>query len=256
MDDMLLADYGYEYVVKKDGDSWLFFAYAPKEIEEFLQNCCNIPPHRIGKIYFADQLKEVLAKLPIGIDSDNALTLVDGFATIVPRSMLQSEKYAKFTPKLRPKHSVSFKPTSKFDKDSKLERSSAIVAALLILLGLFFFMDGYSYKRAVDKEETKLNALYEEFPQLQSKMVRDSIEEKYENIEKSQRAIRQLLDSFSQLTSKKTILDRLELKPKSIVGRFLIDPAEQKRVMSIAADANLKVKKVNPAILEIEGKIK
>ncbi|HHD74849.1 MAG TPA: hypothetical protein ENL00_03405 [Nitratifractor sp.] len=256
MDDMLPADYGYEYVVKKDGDSWLFFAYAPKEIEEFLQNCCNIPPHRIGKIYFADQLKEVLQKLPVGINNDYALTLVDGFATIVPRSMLQSEKYAKFTPKLRPKHSVNFKQTSKFDKESKLEKTTAIVAALLFLLGVFFFIDGFGYKRAADKEEAKLNTLYEEYPQLQSKLVRESIKEKYENIEKRQRSIRQLLDSFSQLTSKKTLIDRLELKPKSISGRFLIDPAEKKRVMSVATGADLKVKEVNPAIVEVEGELK
>ena len=256
LDDLLPADDRYEYEVKKDGDSWLFFAYSPREIEEFLKKCCNIPPYRIGKIYFADQLKEVLKKLPIGIDEENALTLIDGFATIVPRSMLQSDRYARFTPKLRPKHSYTFKQRSKRVHDTKLSKGAIVAVSLLFLLGLFFFLDGYGYKKALSQEEAKLEKLFDENPQLRSKLVRDSIKEKYEKIEKRERSIRELLDSFSQLTSKKTILDRLELKKKSMVGVFLIDPAEEKRVLSVATAENLKVKKVSPTMIEIKGEIK
>lgn len=256
LDDLLPADDRYEFEVKKDGDSWLFFAYSPREIEEFLKSCCNIPAHKIGKIYFADQLREVLKKLPIGIDNENALTLIDNLATIVPRSMLQSDRYARFTPKLRPKNSYSFKHTSSRVKESKIGEETILVASLLFLLGLFFFLDGYGYKKAIGKEEVHLEQLYEEYPQLRSKIVRQSIKEKYEKIEKRERSIRELLDSFSQLTSKKTILDRLELKEHSMVGRFLINPSEEKRVLSVATAANLKVKKINPTVVEIEGRIK
>ena len=256
LDDLLPADDRYEFEVKRDGDSWLFFAYSPKEIEEFLKSCCNIPSHRIGKIYFADQLKEVLKKLPIGIDEENAITLVDGLATIVPRSMLQSDRYARFTSKLRPKHSYTFKQFSKKAKDTKLSKGSIIAASLLFLLGLFFFLDGYGYKRAISKEEVRLDKLYEENPQLRSKLVRDSIKEKYEKIERRERSIRNLLDSYSQLTSKKTILDRLELKEQKMVGRFLVDPKEMKHILSVATAENLKVKKQNTAVVEIEGEIK
>ncbi len=256
LDDLLPADDRYEFEVKRDGDSWLFFAYSPKEIEEFLKSCCNIPAHRIGKIYFADQLKEVLKKLPIGIDEENAITLVDGFATIVPRSMLQSDRYARFTPKLRPKHSYAFKQFSKRAKDTKLSKGNIIAASLLFLLGLFFFLDGYGYKRAISKEEAGLDKLYEENPQLRSKLVRDSIKEKYENIEKRERSIRNLLDSYSQLTSKKTILDRLELKEHKMVGRFMVTPSEMKHILSVTTAENLKIKKQNAAVVEIEGEIK
>ena len=256
LDDILPADDRYEFEVKRDGDSWLFFAYSPREIEEFLKNCCNIPVHQIGKIYFADQLREVLKKLPIGLDEENALTLVDGFATIVPRSMLLSDRYARFTPKLRPKYSYSFKHTKSSAKEIKVSREAIIAASLLTLLGLFFFLDGYGYKRAIAKEETKLNRLYEENPQLRSKIVRESIKEKYEKIEKRERSIRELLDSYSQLTSKKTTLDRLELKEHKMVGRFMVNPSEMKRILSVATAENLKVKKLNPAVVEIEGEIK
>ncbi len=256
LDDLLPTDYGYEYGVKKDGDSWLFFAYSPREIEEFLQSCCNIPPYRIGKIYFADQLKEVLQKLPIGIDNERALTLVDDFATIVPRNMLDSDRYARFTKKLRPKSSFNFKASKRLGEEGKLSKGAIVVAGLLFLLGLFFALDGFGYKRAIAKEESKLSKLYEEYPQLQSKLVRESIAQKYEKIEKRERRIRELIDSFSQLTSKKTILDSLELKAKAIVGHFIINPSEEKRVLSIAASENLKTKKVNAGIIEIKGEIK
>ena len=256
LDDLLPADDRYEYEVKRDGDSWLFFAYSPREIEHFLQSCCNIPAHRIGKVYFADQLKEVLKKLPIGIDEENALTLIDGFATIVPRSMLQSDRYARFTTKLRPNYNYTFKQTTSRAKETKLDRTSIIAASLLFLLGLFFFLDGYGYKKAIAKEEAQLDRLYEENPALRSKLVRESIKEKYEKIEKRERSIRKLLDSYSQLTSKKTFLDRLELKKHSLVGRFIVNPSESKRVSSVATAENLKVKKINPAVVEIEGEIK
>ncbi len=256
LDDLLPADDNYEYEVKRDGDSWLFFAYSPKEIEEFLKSCCNIPAHRIGKIYFADQLREVLKKLPIGIDEENALTLVDNLATIVPRSMLQSDRYARFTSKLRPKHSYSFKHTRKRVEDSKVSRTTVVVASLLALLALFFFLDGYGYKRAIAKEEASLDKLYEENPQLRSKLVRESIQEKYEGIEKRERSIRNLLDSFSQLTSKKVILDRVEIKENKMIGRFMVDPKEMKHILSVATAENLKVNRLNPAVVVIEGEIK
>ena len=256
LDDLLPADDNYVYDVKKDGDSWLIFAYSPKEIEDFLRRCCNINASRIGKIYFADQLKEILKKVPIGVDEQNALTLVDNYATIVPRNMLQSDKFARFTKKLRPKHSYSFKSSTRTTTDTKLSKKAIVLASLAALFGLFFFLDGFGYKKALNQEQEKLNALYAAYPALQSDMVRENLKEKYEKKEKRQRAIRDLLDSFSQLTSKKSILYKLDLQKDKLVGNFLIDPSEKKKVLSIAAGENLRVRKVSTRVVAIEGDIK
>lgn len=253
LEDLLPNEHGYEYIVQKDGDGWLFFAYSPKEIEQFLQSCCNIPPQRIGKIYFADQLKKVLQKLPVGIDAKHALTLINDFATIVPRSMLQSDRYAKFTNRLRPKSGYRFKPSASAQKDERLSRSSTVLATLLLLLGIFYLVEGFGYKKAIKRDNSALEALFSANPQLQGRLVRESIRQKYAAIEKKQRAIRTLLESLSQLTSKKSIIDMLELKDNAMVARFIVEPSEQKRVLSVAAAAGLKAKKVNSQIIEVKG---
>ena len=257
MEDLLPSEFGYEYMVRKDGDEWLFFAYRPKEIENFLQGCCQIPAHKIGQIYFADQLKPVLKKMPIGIDEYNALTLVDGIATIVPRRMLESDRYAKFTSKLRPQRGFKFKPSSKAGRsDSKVSKLAVASSVLMALLALAFLIEGYGYKKASTQELASMDNLFSNYPQLQSKLTRDSIKSKYTKIEKSQRAIREALDTFSQLSSKKSILSKLALKPNVIEATFDTDKNELKKLKAIIANANLKVAIENANSITVQGALK
>ena len=255
MEDLLPNEHGYEYVVKKDADGWLFFAYRPKEIENFLKGCCNIDSSKIGNIYFADQLKSVLEKLPIGIDEYYALSLIDGYATIVPRKMLSSDRYAKFSSKLRPHKVFKFKSSNKVENSGNISKSAIVASVLLGLLGVAFIAEGYSYKKAGLKEMASVENLYSQYPQLQSKLTRDSIKSKYSKIEKRQRAIRENIDLFSQLSSKKTILNSLELKDNSISSSYNVDSSELKRVKSIASSAKLKVNNKGNT-LTVEGALK
>ena len=257
MEELLPSEYGYEYIVKKDGDSWLFFAYRPKEIENFLKGCCGVSSNKIGKIYFADQLKPVLEKLPIGIDEYYALSLIDGFATIVPRKMLSGDRYAKFSNKLRPRQGFKFKPSSRVSRDGGNISKSAIVAStLLVLLGASFIVEGVGYSKAAKDNMAKVEELYSQYPQLQSKLTRDSIKAKYSKIEKRQRAIRENIDLFSQLSSKKTLLNSLELNSNSISSSYNVDKKELKRFKSIAASAKLKITKQSGNTITVEGAIK
>ncbi len=258
LEDLLPNEHGYEYeyVVQKDGDAWLFFAYRPKEIENFVKGCCRIKASQIGNIYFADQLKPVLEKLPIGIDEYYALTLVDGFATIVPRKMLSSEKYAKFTNKLRPNKAIKFKPSSRVGAASEDLSKSAIVASVLLgLLGIAFAVEGVGYSKAIKQNNSKVEELFDKYPQLQSKITRDSIKGKYSKIEKKQRAIREDIDLFSQLSSKNALLNSLELKDNEIIANYSVDSKELKKFKSVASSAKLKVKPSGNRIT-VEGAIK
>ena len=257
MEDLLPSEHGYEYVVKKDGDGWLFFAYRPKEIENFLKGCCHISANKIGNIYFADQLKPVLEKLPIGIDEYYALSLIDGFATIVPRKMLSSDRYAKFSNKLRPRQAFKFKPSSRVGESSgDLSKSAIVASVLMLLLGVAFIAEGVGYSKASKEQMTTVEELYSKYPQLQSKLTRDSIKGKYSKIEREQRAIRENIDLFSQLSSKKTLLDSLELKNNAISSSYSVDSKELKRVKSIASSAKLRIAKESANSITIEGALK
>jgi len=256
LEDLLPSDYDYEFVVQKDGDSWLFFAYRPKEVENFLKGCCGVDAHKIGKIYFADQLKGVLSKVPIGVDEYYALSLIDGFATIVPRNMLESDKYAKFTNKLRPTVGFKFKPSTKVGKDSSISKGAIAASILIVLLGLAFLTEAISYKKAVSNLNSKIDAVTSNYPQLRSKLTRDSIKSKYSKIEKKQRAIRENIDLFSQLSSKKTLLDSLELSKNSIKATFSVDSKELNKVKSIVSNAKLKIINQRGNRVTIQGDIK
>jgi len=256
LEDILPTDYPYEYLVKKEGDSWIFFAYSPKEIEEFLKSCCNVSPNKIGKIYFADQLRGVLKKVPLGVDEDSAITLIDGKATMVPRSMIDSKKYAKFSKKLRPQKGFSFKNSSRASKDGTLDNRVVALGIVLLLLAAAFVIDGLNYKVELKKQEAKLNQIFEEYPQLQSKLTRDSIKNKYINIDKKERKIRDLIDTLSQLTSKKSLLDKLELDKNRLIAQFSVDSKDIKKIEKIAKDANLKVSRLSNSLIRVEGAIK
>lgn len=256
MEDLLPGDRGYEYVVRKDGDSWLFYAYRPKEVENFIKGCCGVEASKIGNIYFADQLKPVLEKLPVGIDEYYALSLVDGYATIVPRKMLSSDRYAKFSSKLRPRKAISFKSSSRASKDNGFTKTGIIAASILALLGVAYIVEGYSYKKSADAELSASSELYSKYPQLQSKLTRDSIRSKYQNIEKKQRAIREYIEQLSKLSSRKTLLNNLELNDKAIISKFNVDDTERKKLKSIVSSTKLKITNDSGSLITIEGALK
>jgi len=256
LEELLPNENSYEYVVFKDSKYWNFYAYNPKEIEDFLEEY-GIKPHQIGKIYFADQLFDVLKKVPISLDENSALTLVDGYATIVPKKMLESSGFLKFAKRFRPKKGVWFKRSSKGGKKAdKIDKLPIALAIAIFLLGILYIIEGFSYKRALNKELDKLSAITINHPQLQSKITRDSIKSKYLKIEKEQRAIRELIDIFSQLSSKKSILNNLKLDGKKIEATYKVDKSEVKRFKAIAADSKLKIVNQNADTITVQGVLK
>jgi len=256
LEELLPDNFNYEFIVKKDGEFWQFFAYSPKEIEEYLSNCCNISLNKIGKIYFADQLNKVLIRVPIGVDEKNALTLIDNKATIVPRSMLSSDSYAKFTSRIRPKNGYNFKPTSKAKSNSKIDKGAIVASILFVLFGGVYIFEGLSYKKALTKEEQKISELLNDYPSLQGQMIRESIKNKYSKIELRERKVREFLDKYSQLTSKKSILDKLEIKEEKLIAQFSVEPSEINKIITIAKEAKLNAKKISNNKIYVEGVLK
>ena len=253
LDDFLDDNKEYEFIVEKlDENRWRFFAYAPKDIEEFLAKF-DITPKQIKTIYFSDQIANILAKVPLSLDESNALVLLDSKATIIPKSMLDSAVFANFNAKMRPKKGFAFKATASQAKDATIDRSTVIVAGLFILIALAFLAEAFSYKKASKAQEEKLLALYDTAPALSSSLTRQSIKEKYERIEKRQRSIREQLKNFSQLSSKKSILEELQLNDKNIEAKFRVDPSEVKRVKAITANTSLSYKDAKDGVLKIQG---
>jgi hypothetical protein len=257
LEELLPNENDYEFIVFKDLSDWNFYAYSPKEIEEFLEKNYDIKPHQIGKIYFADQLSDILKKVPLSLDEENAIVLVDNYATIVPKKMLESSGYLKFAPRFRPKRGFWFKKSKNTGaKKEKIQKSSFVLAIFLILIGILYIIEGFSYKKALKSKEEKLNLIYQNHPELQSKLTRDSIKQKYLNIEQKQRKIRELLNSFSQLSSKKSILEKLTLQKDAIEARFKVESGELKKFKSLLAQTKLKIVNQNGGVITVKGALK
>jgi len=253
LDDFLDSNKEYEFVVQKlEDNKWRFFAYVPKDIEAFLAKF-GIEPHQINKIYFSDQIANILAKVPLSLDETNALVLLDSKATIIPKSMLESAIFADFNAKMRPKIGFRFKATKQKREESPFDATTVTVAVLLVLIGVAFLVQALSYKKAIKTQQEQLLALYEEAPSLQSKLTRKAIKSKYEKIEKRQRSIREQLKNFSQLSSKKSILEELKLNPTNIEAQFKVDASELKKVKVITANTSLSYKDLGGGVLKIQG---
>lgn len=254
LDELVDSSKDYEYIVQKVKDGWRFFAYAPKDIEDYLQENYKIDGSKIGQIYFADQLNGVISRVPIELDENNVLALLDNQATIIPKDMLESSSFAKFSKKLRPKGGFSFKSSKKIQKSgaSGFDKNSIAIATLLTLIAAAYLVEAISYKRATNRLQDKLASIYEDAPELQSKLTRDSIKAKYEAIEARERSIREQLKNFSQLSSKKSILEQLILNKNDLEATFKVDPKEINKIKSITTNTNLSYKQEN-GLFKIKG---
>jgi len=256
LDDLLESNKEYEFIVEKLENGWRFYAYSPKEIEDFL-DLYEIKPNQIGKIYFAEQIGDILEKVPLSLDEEHALGLLDSKATIIPKSMLDSAVFANFNEKMRPKKAFKFKRFSINKKSSDtLDATTITVAVLMLLLAGAFIIQALDYKKATKELEDKLLALYEEAPSLRTKLSRDAIRKKYEEIETRQRSIREQLKNFSQLSSKKSILEKLTLNENNLEAVFKVEPSEIKRIKAITANTSLSYKDSGNGVLTIQGALK
>ena len=253
LEDLLPEDRQFGYAVFKDGDEWFFVAYDPKEIEEFLKEELKIEPEQIGKIYFAQQIAGKISDTPLSLDELTALALVDGYVTVVPRRMMETNRYAKFSNSFRPEKSFRF---SRLESEAPVtnEKQAWIAAGLITLLAIFFFIEGISYSKAAKKAYAQLNERFKDYPQLQSARVRKNILDKYHRIDKEQRNIRDRLEALSLLTSKQSQIDTMTLSPGKVEARISTDPKERKKIEKIASQYHLLIdKNVSKGAVVIRG---
>ena len=242
----------YEIITQKDGNLWSFIAYRPKEIEKFLSKF-NILPHQIKRVYFSDQILANLKEMPINLD-DKVLTSLDGYATIIPKTMLTTNKITNFSQKLRPKKSYSFKSSTKLESNDSIQKGALALSIILSLIGLAFFAEALTYQKAIKIEHQKFDEIVSKSPSLQNSITREAIKQKYLKKERHQRAIREAIKTFSALSSKKSILQKLELSKDKISATFKVDKNEIKHFKSIAITKGLKTK-VNKDIIYVEERL-
>jgi len=206
----------YTYFVYKDADTWVFIAYDPVEITSFLDSK-KIPLEKVRKLFFAQQFASDI-KEPIILGEQDALTVIDGTVTIVPRMILQEEGTSALTALKVPKKGIRLESGN----GSFLSRKQLwTAAAVLVLFGTTWLIEGLRYGANSRALQQEISRLYEMYPGLQNSYTRESIAEKYRKIDKVERKKRYIIGKVAGLLFKGVTLTEFEMDQKKFKAIFV-----------------------------------
>jgi len=252
--DGMIGEGSFTYEVFREGDRWIFIAYSLQELSDFLE-AKGSSIDRVHRIYFAEQAKEGFST-PVALNEREALTLVNRTATIVPRHLMDDkDKLASFDETFRPEKSFDIKHNFSSFLDAKL---AMVLAAVLVMLGLTYFADGYRFHKAVSDAEHSLNTLLEANPSLGGAYARKSIHSKYITMDTKQRKIRDRIKDVSRLIGKDVKIKSFSLDAKGYhaVMNIPTKATTATSLKALAESSGLEHVKVTSGILDAQGAFK
>ncbi len=250
--DGLLEEGGnYEYMVYKEKDQWVFIAYDSEHIEAFLSSK-GVAPAQVSKIFFAEQAVDKFTH-PLKLGESEALVVLDGNAVVVPQSALEEgeSSFLVFDKRFTPQKGVSLQGAS----GSILSRKQAFAfGGLFLLFSALFIAEGLRYGGSQSSKE-ELERLYSDYPALQSSYTREEILHKYRNIDKEERAKRELVKKFSSFIFKGVTLTHLNISGDRYKTEFAcVSKSVSQKLEALAKKEHLKTSKIkNSHNLIIEG---
>jgi hypothetical protein len=252
--DGLLDEQGnYEYFVFKEKDKWVFIAYNPEEIKEFLKSK-GILEEYLSKIFFAQQVQHAFVQ-PIVLSDKEVLMTIDDVVVLVPKTVLSRElKTAIFDESFTPKSGVTLAGNGNALISKK---EMVILSALFIVFASVFFIEGWQYSRSMKVQEKEMQELLEAYPALQSKMKRESVAFKYRTINNTERKKRDTIKTLAAMIFKGVTLTAYHMDEKHFKVTFACDNAKiAAKVEALAKKSNFKVTNNKGSnIVVIEGKV-
>ena len=216
-DDYLDSNKEYQYHVYKCQDDWCFFAYDIKEIEDFLKSV-GIEKHRVSKIYFAQQLSQELKK-PIKLSEKNALLTIDDTVTLIPTKLMDSNTEYSSLELKEHKFNSSVSMGASLDSFISL-KETIILSSLFLILGGIFIVEGNRIKSSISTNEELRTKLFNQYPKYHSAMLRQSVLDKYQPIDKRERKKRESIKEISKLLSANSQLEQLTLDNDKIIANI------------------------------------
>jgi len=216
-DDYLDNNKEYQYHVYKCQDDWCFFAYDIKEIEDFLKSV-GIEKHRVSKIYFAQQLSQELKK-PIKLSEKNALLTIDDTVTLIPTKLMDSNTEYNSLELKEHKFNSSVSMGASLDSFISL-KETIILSSLFLILGGIFIVEGNRIKSSISTNEELRTKLFNQYPKYHSAMLRQSVLDKYQPIDKRERKKRESIKEISKLLSANSQLEQLTLDNDKIIANI------------------------------------
>ena len=199
----------YEYFVYKEEENWIFIAYDPQEVMSFLREK-GISSEKIRKIFFAQQIASQLTK-PVALGAHHVLTMINQVATVVPSSVLSESTTFQPSKIVLPKKGIHLDT----GVASLISRKYLLMlSGMLLVFGIFWFVEGWRYGKNNSVLQEKLQRLYEAHPSLQNWYTRESIAGKYRKIDASERKKRNIVGKIASLLFKGITLTSFQMDQK------------------------------------------
>jgi hypothetical protein len=238
----------YDYFVNRGENGWEFIAYDPQKIREFLLSR-GITPEKTGRLFFAQQVAEDM-ETPVALGDEQALVNLDGIATVVPRIALDERELQTTADRLKtPKKGISLGGS---EGSLLTQRQALSLAAVLLLFAGMWFYEGWRYDGGSEQEQSRIEALLTAYPALQSSYTRQSVADKYEKIDSTERKKREVIKALSGMIFKGVTLTSLALNDKGFKADFETSGKEIADKLKLLA----KKEKFNTTVLQGSNKIR
>ncbi len=242
----------YDYMVYKEADRWVFIAYDLSAISLFLKSK-GIPTTQVAKVFFAQQSCPSFEN-PVLLGEKDALLAIDGTVVNVPQTALpEGLSPVSFDDSFTPKQGLTLHSAS----SALFTRKQAFgLAAFFILFSFTFFVEGWRYGSASQTLQDEINGLLEEYPALQSQYKRQSIAQKYRQIDKDERAKREYIKTVGEMIFKGVKIESFKMDNKGFSVRFLCSDAKvTRRLQELAKKEGFtQVKTLTGNVVSIEEK--
>ena len=240
-----------DYFVYREGEEWVFIVYNASEILAFLKEKGIV---QVGRVFFAQQLSSRLDGA-IRLGEKEALVTIDGTVTIIPAAGLNEIPFVPLTRELLPYKGIRFSGGG--SGGVLLENMQTyLLAALFILFGTLWLIEGIHSGKAKEVLQAEHEAYYTKYPMMQSQYTRESILQKYRNIDQKERKKRDILAKIAEVLSPKVVLESFSIDKQHYRALLYVsDRALLQSVKQKLRDSGLKTIEVTGKEITVRGSI-
>lgn len=235
----------YGYLVLKEEESWVYIAYDIDKVDKFLKE-----KGIKGKVYFAQQFKEVFST-PYFLTEKESLITYEDKVIIAPTVVLEKEAKKE----LPNSYKINGSGTTIEIENSSLisDKESKVLSLIFIFLALIFIFKAKSYNSAIEEIEINEATLLAKHPSLQSSYTRDGILSKYKTKERVEREKRESIKSISKMVFKGSKLILLDIEREKVKAKFeCSNLGVCNRVEKFAKNKSFKILNKDSKNIEIE----
>ncbi|WP_304546061.1 hypothetical protein [Sulfurimonas microaerophilic] len=216
----------YSYVVFKEGEEFLAFAYEDKKIIEELGKK-DIPVSTIKNVYFAQT--ELLDAVPCKINEKEVLIVDNDLVFIAPSRWIETAKELSLDNLKLSKKTIKLQQFSHIIDNNSLYKIAALLGVFILLLGVEAFIT----MQKIESVNIQKEKLFDEYKLYPTMMQNRSVLQEYETTFEKQTKLREIVADFLKLKlTKEQKITKIAYKNKVLsVNISGLDEASSKKVL-------------------------